>query len=248
MIGSLDDPLRRSIILLKLHDLAIFVIPLEIEDVLDIRAPPAVYPLPIVSHDADILRLRSEPLHDAVLSLIRILILIDQEILETVMEMLEHVRNLEDIAHLREDIVEIEGIHRLQSLLIGIEDLRYLLFEKILHIESEGFRVDSIVLRVADGVGDRAGSEFLRIQTFLFQNPSYEPELVILVDDREILLVSQTVDEHAQEIDPDRVECPDERKIEAPIRIDSFDIPSEGLSDPLLHLFRCLIGECYTED
>ena len=82
-IGSLHDKLRGTVVLLQLKEARTLILLLEIEDVIDIGTTETVDALCIVSHHTDTSVLAGQLQDDLLLGVVRILILIDQHIAET---------------------------------------------------------------------------------------------------------------------------------------------------------------------
>ena len=82
-IGCLYDELCRTVVLLQFKETRTLILLLEIEDVIDIGTTETVDALCIVSHHTDTSVLAGQLQDNLLLSVVRILILIDQHIAET---------------------------------------------------------------------------------------------------------------------------------------------------------------------
>ena len=98
-VGSLDDSLRRAVVLLEFVDLGRGVVPLEREYGLNLCTSEGVDALGIVTHDADIGVLQRQAAHDDKLRHVGVLILVNQEVLELILVLLQHIGGiaLEDV-------------------------------------------------------------------------------------------------------------------------------------------------------
>ncbi len=122
-VGRIDDDLSRPVVLFEIDDHCRRVVFFEREDILDIRPTPRVDPLPIITDDTEIFRFTREYPDDFILEHIGILVLIDHEILEPIMEILEHLRQIEHLTEQEEEIIKINCIVRLESARIFLVDL-----------------------------------------------------------------------------------------------------------------------------
>ena len=75
---------RRAVVLLEPHDFAARKVLLEVEDVPDVGAAPAVDRLVVVADDADVAVLAAEQLDELVLRAVRVLVLVDEDVLKAV--------------------------------------------------------------------------------------------------------------------------------------------------------------------
>lgn len=81
-IGRREDVLRRAVVLLELDDRRLRVVLLEVHDVADIGAAPAVDGLVGIADDAEVVVARRENLRELVLRAVRVLILVDEDVAE----------------------------------------------------------------------------------------------------------------------------------------------------------------------
>ena len=79
-VGRVEDQLRRAVVLLELDDRRLGVVALEVEDVLDVRAPPAVDRLVVVPHHAQVPVGRRQRPDPQVLRPVRVLVLVDVQV------------------------------------------------------------------------------------------------------------------------------------------------------------------------
>jgi hypothetical protein len=81
-VGGVENALGGAVILLELDDGGVGVIFLEVEDVLEVGAAPAVNGLPVVAHHADVLGGRGQEFGDLVLGMVGVLVFVDHDVLE----------------------------------------------------------------------------------------------------------------------------------------------------------------------
>ena len=85
----------RAVVLLEAHDVcASGKSLLEVEDVPDVGAAPAVDGLVVVAHDAEVAVAAGEQLHELVLRAVGVLVLVDEDVLELAAVLLQLVRIL----------------------------------------------------------------------------------------------------------------------------------------------------------
>ena len=126
-ICRFDDHLRRAIVLFEIDHFCVRIVFLEVDDILYVSTTPAIDPLPVISDDTEITRLADEDTDDIVLERVRILILVYHEVLESAMEILSHLVDIEDLSEAEEEIIEVESIilaHLTHVCLIDFEDDR----------------------------------------------------------------------------------------------------------------------------
>ncbi len=96
----------------------------EAQDVVHFRAAPAINRLVVIANAADILQFALWPLRQQtqphILRRVGVLILIDEDIAETLVVFLQYIRVLsEHIDRMQQKVAEVAGIERLQAGLIG---------------------------------------------------------------------------------------------------------------------------------
>ena len=117
--GRLQNRLRRAVVLFQPDDPSLRVVHLEIQDVANVRAAPAVDRLVLVSHHAQVLpELRQQP-HQFVLGPVGVLILVDHQVLEApVVGFAYRLVVLEQPDGFEQEIVEIERGRLPQAVLV----------------------------------------------------------------------------------------------------------------------------------
>ena len=96
--------------MLQLVDHAIGVVPLKVQDVLDVGASEAVDALRVVPHHTDILSGGAELADDQVLGEVGVLILVDQNEAKLLLVLVQEVRKIpQKHIGLKEQVVEVHG-------------------------------------------------------------------------------------------------------------------------------------------
>ena len=90
-VGGAQDVTRGAVVLLQLDGLAVFKVLLEVQDVGDIGAAPAVNGLVVVTHDHEVLVLGGQQVGDLVLDVVGVLILVDANVAEALLILVEHL-------------------------------------------------------------------------------------------------------------------------------------------------------------
>ena len=81
-VGRIQNGLRRAVVLLQPDEARALILVFKIQDVLDRRAAEAIDALVIVTDDADILVPAGQQRGQQILQVVRILILVDEDIAE----------------------------------------------------------------------------------------------------------------------------------------------------------------------
>ena len=124
-VGGVQNGLRRTIILLQQNNSRIWIILLEIQNVAHIRAAPTVNRLIGITDDANVFVFGGKLLCQNVLRNVCILILVDGNVLETLLITLQNVGIFVEKIHGRENqIVEVQRIILPQLFLIQPVNLR----------------------------------------------------------------------------------------------------------------------------
>src|SRR3990170_4833043 len=77
-----EDVLGGAVVLLELDDFSSRKIILKIEDVIDVRSTKTINTLIFVAHRGDVAGLPGQQLHQDVLRLVRVLVLVDEQVLK----------------------------------------------------------------------------------------------------------------------------------------------------------------------
>ena len=109
-VGSTDDGLRRTIILLQFKDFRIRINLREIKDIINIRSTERVDALRIIAYHTNTLIFFRQLEYDTMLGIIRILILVHQHITELLPITGQHFRKVaEQNIRIHQQIIEIHS-------------------------------------------------------------------------------------------------------------------------------------------
>ena len=81
-VGGVQDGLGRAVILFELDRRCVGIVPGKVDDVADVGTAPGVDTLVGIADDADVAPLGSQDLSKGILGVVRILIFVDQDVLE----------------------------------------------------------------------------------------------------------------------------------------------------------------------
>ena len=187
-VRGIEDDLGRAVVLFEFHDRRIRPVALEVENVPDIRAAPAVDRLVVVPDDRQVVVTGGEGLDPEVLRPVRVLVLVDVEVAPTFLVLLEGRRRfLEEPERLEEEVVEVEGIRALERVPIFTRQPRDLdqRARGDPHRRNLG-RVHHVVLGAADRTENGLWTCFaLGLHALLAQDLLHELVLVVRVVDQE---------------------------------------------------------------
>ena len=192
-VRGLQDAVGRAVVLLEREDLSASEVLLELEDVADVGAAERIDGLVGIADDADVAVLAAEELKQPVLRVVRILVLVDEDVAERLLPAFPSLGEpLEHLDGQHEQVVEVDRVRRSEALLVLAVDLG----DGLLVEGGDPLRVlagpDQGVLRVRDLCVDAARREALRILVEALETLLREANLVGLVVDREARLVAQT--------------------------------------------------------
>jgi len=239
-VGDVEDRLRRAVVLLQTDHLGVGIVALELKDVADVGAAPRVDGLVVVADHGQVAVLGGEEVGEAVLGVVRVLVLVDEDVAEGALVVTQALGDLlEELDGAHEQVVEVHGVHRHELLLVKVVDVGRDAGEAAARLLAEGGRVEQLVLGVRDLAGDGLGRVALRIVLERLEATADEAALVVGVVDRERAAVPETVGLAAQDAGAHRVEGADPHR--------ARDAADEAL-DALLHLARGLVREGDGED
>ena len=81
-VGCIHYIPGRAVIALQAYDLALRVVLLEVQDILDLRSAEGIDGLAVVAHDAQVVVRRGQFLENQVLRIVGVLILVHKNIIE----------------------------------------------------------------------------------------------------------------------------------------------------------------------
>ena len=167
---------------------------LELDDVADVRAAERVDRLVLVADRAHVPVLAAEELEQAVLRVVRVLVLVDEDVAERLPPALERLGEaLEDLHREHEQVVEVDGVRGVEAPLVQLVRLGDGLVPEGRDARRVLLRRDELVLRARDLRVDAARREALRVLAELLEARLHEPHLVLVVVDREGRAVAEAL-------------------------------------------------------
>ena len=191
----------------------------------------------VIPHHADVLpRLGQQP-QPQVLDLVGVLVLVDHDVLETLLVLLKDLAvGPQDVQHVEQQIAEIAGVQRFQSVLIEpVEFLPLAVGIGLAVRRRKVGRGQPLVLPAVDASGQLPRGPALFIEPLGLDQLLEHAQLIVGVDDRVIGLKARQLGMAAQHLGGDGVERAQPRH--------PFDRRADQMPDPLLHFPRGLVGE-----
>ena len=186
-VRGAEDVVRGAVVLLQRDRPRAGEVALELEHVADVGAPEGVDGLVGVADRAHVPVLLGEELQEPVLRVVRVLVLVDEDVAERLLPALARLGEaLEDLDREVEHVVEVDRVRGVQPLLVALVHLRDGLVVERRDARAVLVRADELVLRVRDLRVDAARDEPLRVEALVLEDPLHEPHLVGLVVDREV--------------------------------------------------------------
>ena len=211
----LDDRIRRrkyglgrAVVLLQLDDRGLGIVLLEIQDVAHIGTTPAVDGLIGITDNAEIAIACSQQLRELVLRAVRILILIDEDVLEAALILRANLFIiLQQLHRNHEQIIEIHRVVFLQLLLVELIERRKLFLMEIPCQTCVLRRRLHLVFCIRDGIQHVVWRVLLIIKVH-FLNTLFDDRLAVrrIVDNEIVLIFAIALDFAAQETRAERME------------------------------------------
>ena len=130
-VRGVEDPLGRAVVLLEPDHGGVREVTFEVEDVADVGTAERVYGLIRVADREQVAMPRRQELRDAVLRVVGVLVLVDQQVREDLLPAVaDVVEALEQIHGAHEQVVEVHRVRLVQSSLVLDEDVRDGLLEE----------------------------------------------------------------------------------------------------------------------
>ena len=127
-VGRFQDIGSGAVILLQFDHFGAGKILLKLQDIADIRTPPAVNGLVVIAYNAQVLAFLCQQAYQGILGIVGILVFIDVHIGEAALIVAEHRRVIhQKLQGFRDQVIEIERVGLLQRVIIGSENIVYLL-------------------------------------------------------------------------------------------------------------------------
>ena len=239
--GRRQDALGGAIVLLEPDHAGARIVPLEVEDVADVRPAPLVDRLVGIADAADVAVLAGEEADDPVLRAVGVLVLVDQDVAPEPAVPGQHLGHLVEEAHGEEQqVVEVHAAGGLQARLVApVHRGQPLLAGTARGLLDVG-RGQHLVLGRADAVHDRAGGDALVLEPLRAHALLDQGLAVVLVVDREVRRIAEMAHVLAQHAHADGVEGGHQRRLEPGGREERLHAPG--------HLAGRLVGEGDGED
>ncbi len=239
-VRGVEDRVRRAVVLLERDDPGSPEVALELEDVADVGASEAIDALVRITYHHQVLMNTGEQLQQHVLRVVRVLVLVDEDVAERLGPALAGLREaLEHLHGQHEHVVEVDGVEVEQLALVEAVHVGDGLVVEAADAGGVLVGADELVLRVRDLRVDAARCEALGIALELLEARAHEADLIGLVVDREVRLVAEPLGLAAE--DPAAGGMEGENPDRARTRPDSR-------LDPRAHLGRGLVRERDRED
>ena len=235
-----QDRVRRAVVLLERDHSSAGEIGLELHDVADVRAPEGVDGLIGISHGEKVLVLFGQELEQPVLRVVRVLVLVDEDVAERVAPLLLRLGEvLEQPNREKEHVVEVDRVRGEEPPLVEVVRVGDGLVVERGHARSVLLGRDEAVLRGRDLRVDAARDEALRVALELLEDGLREADLVGLVVDREVRAVAEAGGLAPQDATAGGVERQDP---------DRAGDAAEHVLEPLAHLSGSLVSEGDRQD
>jgi hypothetical protein len=239
-IGGPEDGVRRAVVLLERDRARLAEVALELEDVADVRAAERVDRLVRVADRADVAVLLRQQLQKPVLRMVRVLVLVDEDVAEGLLPALARLREvLQDLHREHQQIVEVGRVRGEHATLVEVVHLGdRLVVERGDALGVVGRR-DELILGGGDLRVDAARREALRVALELLEALLREAHLVGLIVDGEVRAVAEPLRLAPQDPAAGGMEGEDP---------DRARDRAEQVLEPLAHLACGLVRERDRED
>ena len=236
MIGRFKNGAGGPVILFKAYDLGLRPDLFKVKDIADVGSAEAVDRLIVISDDAQISSLSRQLADQHKLRRVGVLILIHHDKTETVAVHFQNVLVfIKQLHGQHQHVVEVDGIALFQFPLISAVDRSDLCFKEIsCRLSLELVRADQLVLRGGDRIHDLFFLKHLCVYVHLFAQLFDQRFLIIGIVDREMSVISKSVDMSAQYTPAGAVERGDP---------DAFRSEAHQIVYPLPHLIGRLVRE-----
>ncbi len=213
---------------------------LELHDVPDVRAPEGVDGLVRIAHGEEVLVLFGHELQEPVLRVVRVLVLVDEDVAERGRPLLAGLGEvLEQLDGEEEHVVEVDRVRGEEPPLVEVVRVGDGLVVEGGHALAVLLGRDQVVLRGRDLGVDAARDEALGVALELLEDGLRQADLVGLVVDREVRAVAEPRRLAAEDPAARRVEREDP---------DGARDAAQHVLEPLAHLARGLVRERDRED
>ena len=233
-VGHAQDAAGRAVVLLQLDHLQRREILLQQADVLGTGAAPGIDGLVVVADHGELLPHSAQQLDQLVLAGVGILVLVDQQVMDALAPLVQHLGLLtEQLYRQHDEIVEIHRVAGLQLFPVGEVDTGLVLLETVFGGSQRLFRRDEIILPLADaplGLLDQFGLGVVLVLQFgdaVLGIPGIEYAEALAVAEMGMLVL--------QDVQSQGVEGGDAQA--------ACLLLAEQFAGTLLHFLRRLVGE-----
>ena len=241
-VGGGQDVAGGAVVALQLHHPRARVVGLEVEDVADVGAAPAVDRLVLVADDGDAVRAPRQQAHQPVLHAVGVLELVDQHVIEALRDLLGGRRPAGDeLQHRQQQAAEVGRVRRRQPLLVQAVGLADDVVEVV--VRHEVGPAQPRVLGAIDRGQHLTHREHPLRHLEIDQHTREQPLLIVVVVDDEVLAQADGLAPLAQDARAGGVERADPQAA----RADPHPIPQQ-LVDALAQLAGGLVGEGDRQD
>ena len=252
--GGVEDGLRRAVVALELAHHRLREPTLEVEDVVEVGAAPAVDALVLVAHRGEVAGGSDQLAHQPELRVVGVLELVDQEMRDAAPDARGDLGvggEQPDREH--DEIVEVDRRGATQQMLVAAEDAAQPLFEEARGAGRVGLGIEQAALGVRDARQHRARRIGALGQPFVLERALDQRHLVAVVEHHEPRLDAGALGVAPQQAEPEAMEGADEAPAApsaAPItrRLDVIRHAGEQRLDALAHLGGRLVGEGDRDD
>ena len=198
-VGGTQDMARGAVVLLQLDGLAVFKVLLEVQDIGDVGATPAVDGLVIVAHDHEVLVLGGQQVGNLVLDVVGVLILVDANVVEALLVLVEHLgAGAQQLERAHEQVVEVHRVGGAQAAFQLQVDLRGLFVIGAVGGFEHVLGADHGVFGRTDLAADHIDGELLLLDTERLHNIAHHALGIVVIVDGELTGVAQQVSVLAQ--------------------------------------------------
>jgi hypothetical protein len=174
-----------AIVVLQLHDPGRRIVPLELEDVADARAAPAVDRLVGIARHGEIRVVDREAADDGVLDRVRVLVFVDEDEAVAGVERRPQLGILgQEPGEVHEQVVEVDGVGRQQQLLVDRPERAGHLVGRPPPARLERLGREQVVLGPGDHPGDPIDRRVGQGEAELFDGPLEDGRRVVGIKDR----------------------------------------------------------------
>ncbi len=238
-VGGVEDVRRGAVVLLQADDLGVGEVAVELLDVLDLGATPAVDRLVVVAHHHQAFAAHGEKAQPGVLHGVGVLELVDQDVPEALLVVRQQAGVVApQVQGAQQQLGEIDHPGAGAGGLVGFVDAAHGGQEQVAAGLDAG-RADAFVLLAVDEPLGLLGRPALLIQAQLADHPLDQPLLVIGVENLEVLDQLGFLPVRPQQAVRQAVEGADPHAGRA---------LAEHVLDAMAHLGRRLVGEGHRQN